>query len=167
MKKYRNLPVITIDDDSIYPEQMIPDLLANAEKYPDTIITRSARVIDTSKSYDQWFECNRGVEQVTWNGLWDQVLPNLNPEGYGGILYPANILDVNDDMIPEILTIPRADDIFLTVLEQRKHIKSVIPYYSYNKLTKCTKGEHALSVAPDFIQMNNDIISRYKGELCG
>lgn len=167
MKKYRDLPVITIDDDSVYPARMVPDLLTNAKKYPNTVITRSARVIDASKSYDQWFECNFGVESVTWRGLWDCVLPNLNPEGYGGILYPANILDVNDGMIPEILTIPRADDIFLTVLEQRKHIKSVIPYYSYNKLDRCTKGEHALSVAPDFIQMNNEIISRYKGELCG
>ena len=166
MKKYRDLPVITIDDDSIYPKEMIPDFLKNAEKYPNTIIARSARVIDPSKSYDRWFECNFGVENVRWSGHWDEVLENLNPEGYGGIYYPANILEVNDNMIPEIKTIPRADDIFLTVLEQRKKIKSVLPYYSYKKLDKCTKGDFALSTARDFIHMNNEIIGRYKGELC-
>lgn len=166
MKKYRNLPVITIDDDSIYPKEMIPDFLKNAKTYPNTIITRSARLINPNISYDRWFECNCGVEDIRWIGHWDEVLDNLNPEGYGGIYYPANILEVNDDMIPEIKTIPRADDIFLTVLEQRKHIKSVLPYYSYNKLDQCTKGEHALSTAWDFINMNNEIIQRYKGELC-
>lgn len=166
MKKYRDLPVITIDDDSIYPKEMIPDFLKNAEKYPGVIITRSARVIDPNKSYDRWFECNYGVESVRWRGHWDEVLENLNPEGYGGVYYPPNILDVNDSMIPEIKTIPRADDIFLTVLEQRKKIKSVLPYYPYNKLDKCTKGDFALSTARDFIQMNNEIIGRYRGELC-
>lgn len=166
MKKYRDLPIITIDDDSIYPKEMIPDFLKNAKIYPNVIITRSARIIEPNKSYDRWFECNFGVERVWWRGHWNEVLENLNPEGYGGIYYPANILEINDDMIPEIKTIPRADDIFLTVLEQRKKIKSVIPYYSYNKLDKCTKGAYALSTARDFIHMNNEIIGRYKGELC-
>lgn len=166
MKKYRDLPVITIDDDSIYPKEMIPDFIKNAEKYPGIIITRSARVIDPNKSYDRWFECNFGVESVSWRGHWDEILENLNPEGYGGIYYPPDILGIDDYMIPEIKSIPRADDIFLTVLEQRKKLKSVLPYYSYRKLDKCTKGDFALSTARDFIAMNNEVIGRYKEELC-
>lgn len=161
MKKYRNLPIITIDDDSIYPQRMIPDLLANAEKYPNTIICRSARVIDCSKTYSKWYECNFGVEWVNWRGGYNEVRTDLNPEGYAGILYPPNILNVDDTMIPVIKEIPRADDIYLTVLEQIYGLKSILCKYDYNKLDKCTKGFAALSTARDFIGMNDDIINRY------
>lgn len=161
MKKYRDLPIITIDDDSIYPKQMIPDLLANAEKYPNTIICRSARVIDCNKTYSRWYECNFGVEWVRWNGCYDQVRSDLNPEGYGGILYPANILNIDDSMIQNILQIPRADDIYLTALEQILGIKSILCKYDYNKLDKCTKGFAALSVAKDFIAMNDQIVAKF------
>ena len=102
MKKYRDLPVITIDDDSIYPKEMIPDLIKNAEKYPNTIIARSARHIRPGKTYTQWTEVVGGVERAFWFSDWDVVKSDLNPEGYSGIYYPANILEINDDMIPEI-----------------------------------------------------------------
>lgn len=161
MKKYRDLPVITIDDDSIYPKEMIPDFLKNAEKYPNTIIARSARHIRPGKTYTQWNEVVGGVEQAFWFCDWDSVRTDLNPEGYSGIYYPANILEINDSMIEEIKEFPRADDIYLTVIEQRKGIKSIVPKYNYNKLDKCTKGFDAISTKRDNISMIDNLTFKY------
>lgn len=161
MKKYRDLPVITIDDDSIYPKQMIPDFIKNSKKYPNTIICRSARIIDCSKTYNKWFECNTGVEKVKWNGCYDEVRMDLNPEGYGGIFYPANILDISDKMLPEIKDTFCTDDIYLTAIEQRKKIKCILCKYNYNKLDISTKGHAALSFVPNTIGINDAAIKKY------
>ena len=162
MQKYRDLPIITIDDDSVYPKAMIPDLLALHEKHPDVVIARSARLIVRGKSYINWPEAVGGVTKPCFNKhLVNQVRGDLNPEGYGGVLYPPNILDVSDDMIPEIKHFPRADDIYLTVLEQRKGIKSLVPSYNYNKLDVCTKGFDAISVKPDNIKMIDGLIKKW------
>ena len=161
MKKYREIPIITIDDDSIYPKEMIPDLLKNADKYPNTIIARSARHIRPGKTYTKWNEVVGGVERAIWFCDWNMVRTDLNPEGYSGIYYPPNILNVDDSMIPEIKEFPRADDIYLTLLEQRKGIKSIVPRYNYNKLDKCTKGFDAISTKRDNIRMIDSLTFKY------
>lgn len=162
MKKYRNLPIITIDDDSIYPKEMIPDFLKNAEKYPNTIIARSARLIEKGKSYKYWTGIICGITTATFNNNYvNQIRTDINPEGFGGIYYPANILDVNDSMIPEILEFPRADDIYLTVIEQRKKIKCVCPVYNYMKLDVCTRPAYSICLHSDNIQMIDNLVRRY------
>lgn len=161
MAKYRDLPVITIDDDSIYPKEMIPDFLRNAEKYPNTIIARSCRIINPGHGYANWFECNIGVEGVIWKGHFNEVRKDMNPEGYGGVYYPPNILEVNDSMIPEIKEFPRADDIYLTVHEQRKHLCCVCPKYDYNKLDKCTRPAYSICTQPDNLKMIDELLARY------
>lgn len=162
MKKYRDLPVITIDDDSIYPKQMIPDLLKVANDYPGVIIARSAKLIEIGKSYKDWTDVVGGVESARFNDrLTGCIRTDLNPEGYGGVLYPPNILEVSDSMLPEILNFPRADDIYLTLLEQRKHIRVVVPYYAYNKLDKCTRPEHSICTRSDNIRMIDSLVNAY------
>ena len=162
MKKYRNLPIITIDDDSVYPKQMIPDLLALHEKFPDVVIARSARLIEKGKSYRDWTEAVSGVTNAFFNNnLINQVRTDLNPEGYGGILYPANILEVSDEIIQEIMDFPRADDICLTVIEQRKGIKVLVPSYNYNKLDVCTRPAFSICTQSDNISMIDDLVRRY------
>lgn len=162
MKKYRDLPIITMDDDSVYPKQMIPDLLALHEKFHDVVIARSARLIDKRKPYINWEETGMGLIKISFNKkLVNQVRTDLNPEGYGGILYPANILEVSDDMIPEIMNFPRADDIYLTLIEQRKGIKVLAPSYDYNKLDVCTRPAFSICTQPDNLQMIDDLVRRY------
>lgn len=167
MKKYRDLPIITIDDDSIYPRQLIPDFLKNAEKYPNTIIARSAVQLIKDKSYVNCPMVNNGVEKIhSWNrNLSDSVRYDLNCEGYGGIYYPANILEIDDNLIDEIKLTPRADDIYLNVIENRKHIPRIVPYYSYNKLDKCTKGFDAISTKSDNVKMIDGILNMFKKDL--
>ena len=162
MKKYRDLPIITIDDDSVYPKPMIPDLLALHKKFPDVVIARSARLIDKRKPYIKWEETGMGLIRISFNkNLVNQVRTDLNPEGYGGILYPANILEVSDDMIPEIMNFPRADDIYLTLIEQRKGIKVLAPSYDYNKLDVCTRPAFSICTQPDNLQMIDGLVRRY------
>lgn len=162
MKKYRNLPIITIDDDSVYPKQMIPDLLALHEKFPDVVIARSARLIDKRKPYINWKETGMGLIRISFNkNLVNQIRTDLNPEGYAGILYPANILEVSDDMIPEIMNFLRADDIYLTLIEQRKGIKVLAPSYDYNKLDVCTRPAFSICTQPDNLQMIDDLVRKY------
>ena len=91
---------------------------------------------------------------------------DLNVEGYGGILYPPDILQVSDNYIPEILETPRADDIYLMVIENRLKVKRVIPYYPYPKLLVCTKGFDAISTKRDNVQMIDQVVSRFKEDLC-
>ena len=166
MQKYRDVPVITIDDDSVYPPEMIPDLLAAMDKYPGCVIGRSGCLLDVNKSYLQNFNINTGVDRIiSWNGHWDEVRMDLNLEGYGGILYPADILKVSDHYIPEILETPRADDIYLMVIEKRLGIKRVIPRYAYNKLLVSTKGFDAISTKQDNIRMIDSVVSRFNKDL--
>lgn len=66
MKKYRDLPVITIDDDSIYPKEMIPDFLKNAEKYPNTIIARSY-ILEMNENFIKQYEKEHEMK-VTFDG---------------------------------------------------------------------------------------------------
>lgn len=166
MSKYRTVPVITIDDDSIYPERMIPDLLTASEMYPNTIIARSARLIQPDKTYIRWYEVVDGVTTAHWNGHFDEVRSDLNPEGFGGVLYPADILKVDTSMIPEILKFPRADDIWLTIHEQRNRIKTVVPKYSYNKLDVNTRPTASICTQSDNIQMIDMLVKQYRGDLC-
>ena len=162
MKKYRDLPIITIDDDSVYPKQMIPDLLLAAEKYPNVIIGRSGVLVDKNKSYIHCKLVNYGVDKISsWSDLSDKFFDNMNLEGYGGIFYPANILDITDDLIPELKEFYRADDIYLYILERRKNIKRIVPKYDYNKLDVCTKGFDAISTKSDNVKMIDDLIKRW------
>lgn len=161
MKKYRDLPVITIDDDSIYPKDMIPDLLANAERYPGTIIARSARVIDRSVPYARWRQCNGGVEAVTWRSHYGEIRSDLSPEGYGGVYYPADILKVDDTLIPEMSDFLRADDIYLTWLEQRRGVSCIVPRYDYNKLDLNTRPACSICLQRGNLSMIDSLVRKY------
>lgn len=165
MQKYRDIPVITIDDDSIYPKQMIPDLLENAKKYPNAVIGRSGVIVDPNKSYVACPCVNKGLGSLKWSNYCNVFHPLLNLEGYGGILYPADILRVSDSMIPEILMFPRADDIYLYLIELRNHIRRIVPRYEYKKLEVSTKGYSAISTRPDNVKMIDALIQKYKQDI--
>ena len=167
MKKYRNVPIITIDDDSIYPPEMIPDMLQSMIKYPGCIIGRSGYLLNVNKSYINNECVNIGVDRIeSWGKHANEPRMDLNLEGYGGILYPPDILKMSDEYIPGILDTPRADDIYLMVIENRLKVKRVVPYYAYQKLIVCTKGYDAISTKQDNVQMIDEIICRYKEDLC-
>ena len=52
MKKYRDIPVITVDDDVVYSGDMVQLLYDDHKRHPRTIICGRARRIDRNESGD-------------------------------------------------------------------------------------------------------------------
>lgn len=89
IKEYSNSNVITIDDDIIYPKNMIKNLLNYKIKYPNCIICNRAHGIrfdenNKIKPYKEWdWEANE-----TANGPSHYLFQT----GVSGVLYPPNSL---------------------------------------------------------------------------
>lgn len=109
MQKYRNYPIITIDDDRIYPDL---NLLIEAHKnFPDKIIGNCC--------IEMTFKNNHVNSLDNWRRKRCEASLKLMAEGFAGVLYPANILQLSDDLIPEILQAKYDDDTFLKMHEIR------------------------------------------------
>lgn len=120
MQKYRNLPVITIDDDVIYPLNMIEQLYNAYLKNKCCIIGRRCFHITTNgklNSYHDWLR--------HFTGIIKEPTHKIFATGIGGILYPENCLELSEDNIEEILRIKFDDDFYLKALEIRKNLKIV------------------------------------------
>ena len=122
MQKYRNLPVITIDDDILYPDDMVEKLYKKWTENPRYIIARRSFPIVTT----YYGELTR---YATWmaQGLIKSEAPLMAafPTGVGGILYPPDCLQLSDADIPEISTILTDDDFYLKAIEVRKGIRTI------------------------------------------
>jgi hypothetical protein len=101
-------PLITADDDVIYPEHWVERLLEQHREYPDAVIAYRARRIVFSPSgemrpYEEWpFSEVRGPSQANFG------------TGHSGILYPAAMqseLRTRGSRFMEICA--RADDVWL------------------------------------------------------
>lgn len=125
MKKYRNVPIITVDDDCITTKSRLNSLynayLLNSNCINAMRVHRMKLDHWKLTPYTSWeFECKSIEEPNKW----------LFATGVGGVIYPPDIFKVNDKMIPEILKCKYADDIYLKVLEIRQGLNV--------KWVKCT-----------------------------
>lgn len=155
MQKYRDLPIITIDDDIIYPSKMFDYMLEEHYKNPDLVLCRSC----------QQFTYTNGQINKTQKWLWnpENDISHLNhAEGYAGILYPPNCLHVKDDMIPEIFDTIMSDDIYLSVLEIRNRVKVYYLPKMRHEFILSTKGEESISLQPDIVEINNSYVDKFK-----
>ena len=128
MKKYRDYAIITIDDDIIYPNDLIETLYSSYIKNPNCIHARLVHRIMTENNrvspYDKW------LKYYTFE---------LNPSFYlfpiskGGILFPPNILNITDDNIDEIYKCLSSEDIYIKYLSRKRNIKIV---WSPNKIVE-------------------------------
>ena len=112
MKSYKKLlpaielcpedPIITIDDDVIYPTCLIRELWNEHKTLPTTVIATHAYDADIKKTYSQWFDAKAGSEALTYFAI-----------GVGGVLYPAHCL--HTEMMTYALAsqyAPLADDVW-------------------------------------------------------
>lgn len=146
LRHYPDSQIITIDDDTIYPKDMIERLLGESERYPKCVISNRARTIKILKSgalcpYRNWSYINEDLESSMLTF----------PVGVGGVLYSPYLLDpecTNDSLFMKLA--PDADDVWfkamslLSGVECRKvadkrdffeHYPS-IPGSQHNALTK-------------------------------
>ena len=121
MQKYRNLPVITIDDDVLYPLDMIEKLYKAYQDNKGCIIARRCFHITSTNgrlhSYHDWLR--------HFTGIVKEPTHKIFATGIGGVLYPEDCLSLSEDNIEEIMGIRFDDDFYLKALEVRKNLKIV------------------------------------------
>lgn len=155
MQKYKNLPIITIDDDIIYPVKMFEYMLEEHRKNPNVVLCRSCQQFTYTNN-----EINN-TKQWLWNPINDIAYIN-HAEGYAGILYPPNCLNISNNLIPEIYDTIMSDDIYLSILEIRNRIKVYYLPKMRHEFVLSTKGEDSISLHPNIIAINDSYVKKFK-----
>jgi len=120
MRKYKNYPIVTVDDDVIYDSTLI-EKLYNGYLRNNTCISagRTHKIkYDTHGTplpYNQWqYEYKENELEPSFD---------IFATGIGGVLYPPNILQIDDISIEDIMKCLYADDVFLKKRENDLKIK--------------------------------------------
>lgn len=121
MKNYPNAIVITVDDDTIYPENLVENLMSTHKRYPNTICCNLAHMMT--------IEDGRVTPYINWesgaNG-YDKPSDYIVPIGCEGVLYPPGCLNENlfdKNQIKELC--PLADDLWLKAMATLNGVKAV------------------------------------------
>lgn len=130
MLKYREYPIITVDDDIIYDPDVVESLVKSYIEHPDAISARRVHKItvvdNVIQPYKKWlFQYNK------------QLTPSFDifATNGAGTLFPPDILNMSEDKLPDIYECLNADDVYLKHLETKKGVKVV---YVPNKRPLCT-----------------------------
>jgi hypothetical protein len=112
--------IITIDDDVLYPTNLISTLLFYHKKYPNTICSTNVRKISVEKNKTQEYRF-WNHETVTTNPLFSNLAV-----GVGGVLYPSNSLhkDVFDIENLKKLSL-QTDDLWLKIMSIKNKVRVV------------------------------------------
>jgi len=115
LRMYANDTIVTIDDDLFYSSTFIEEIYSAHLKNPNKIIVENFCYPELSsngvKSYRDWKE----YHFVNDSSKFSPML--IFPQGFGGVLYPANSL--YKDVINETLFMklaPHADDIWFYIM---------------------------------------------------
>jgi hypothetical protein len=136
LKYYPNSIIITVDDDTIYDNQLVEKMLNEYNKYK-CIICGRARLYN--------FEDSKTIEELEMIDTCNEELLNILPEGSGGILYHSSFFDdnfINDDYKRDIFTknnylLLKNDDIYFRYYTLKKNIK--VKKININYTTKYKK----------------------------
>jgi hypothetical protein len=120
LKEFPRCRIVTADDDMLYPQFWLAELLAAHQREPQSITCHRAHrmVADqagTLLPYRQWDSHSPGHVGPS---LW------LFPTGVGGILYPPNALHsevLNRDVFRKIC--PTADDVWLKAMSLLNNVR--------------------------------------------
>lgn len=119
----KSVPVITVDDDVIYPHKMVEKLLEYHKLYPSCVVANRCHEItyDDSperkiKPYAHWVK-----EKVN-----TQPSHNNFATGVGGVLYPQSFFNKYSlDLSRIMATAPYADDVWLKLVALKNNVKVV------------------------------------------
>lgn len=122
MKAYPNHAIITVDDDTLYPEDLVEALVRTSDKNPGVVCCNLAHQMSVKdgeiSGYNEWGSGAQGCGEVSHL---------LVPIGCEGVLYPPGTLSSEAFNIPKIRALcPLADDLWLkgmSTLNGRKAIK--------------------------------------------
>lgn len=119
MSKYRDYAILTLDDDTIYCNNMINSLYKSYIEHPNIISGRGGHYMKYQKNgeltgYLSWFSPTNLVKSIDFN---------IFLIGVGGIIYPPDILNINEKHLDIIKEFIIGDDFVLKHLEIQKGIE--------------------------------------------
>jgi len=121
MKNYPDYTIITVDDDTFYPENLVENLIETSVRFSNMICCNLGHILTTQNGvvepYANWKSGADGYAQPS---------EYLVPIGCEGVLYPPRSLNSNvfdKDQIKELC--PFADDLWLKAMATLNGIKSV------------------------------------------
>ena len=173
MQKYRDLPIITLDDDFIYTKESIEFLTNFYEQHKDNCVySFEGEIVDIKQPYFRFFALTNIVQAkkrqyMTYkvestkynllnNGRFDTMV-----NGFGMILYPPNILKIDENYYNDYICEDkerRIDDFVLCIREQDLGVKRCIVEYPkelgipYDH----SHSQHGLSDRPDVYDYTTD-----------
>jgi hypothetical protein len=115
------LPLVTADDDIVYPRKWLRGLAQAYEARPDAVSCYRANVVrldgDTLAPYDSWPRCRDTVASV-----------GRFATGVSGVIYPPAMLEELAERGDTFrTTVPRADDVWLhwVALQARRPVRQI------------------------------------------
>lgn len=155
LKEFENHLIITIDDDIIYPIDLIENLYNTHKNYPKAICCNAAMLIKKDKK-GNFLPYNK------WPTITDRFMISdyLLPLGVDGVLYPPCSLDdlVFEKNLIKILC-PKADDIWFKVMSLKKGTENILtgayPDFSNYFIPLDTSYIHALAQENIFKNLND------------
>jgi hypothetical protein len=118
LQKYPDDLVVTVDDDILYPVDMLDQLYRAYLKEPNYIhCHRAHRMIKTAEgSLEEYRKWPKGVQS-------GQASLDLFPTGVGGVLYFPGALDSDVFNQDKLLSLsPKADDVWLKAMSLKKNV---------------------------------------------
>lgn len=113
MQRYPNHSILTVDDDTFYPENLVENLNNAAKQNPSIIYSNVAHQI----TFDKSGNVNSYINWISGGGKNLGPSHLLVPIGCGGVLYPPQCMysDIYDkDLISNLC--PLADDLWLKAM---------------------------------------------------
>lgn len=154
LKEFENDLIITVDDDLIYPENLIENLLQTHEKFPDAIVARRVHKI-------LWKNNGEIKPYLEWNG---ECTDTMNPShqlfattGAGTLFPPHSLYNecTNIDLIRNFAF--SADDVWLKFMAVMQGTK-VVWAPNHMQMPSSTQGAHKGELALTNVENNmNDI----------
>ena len=115
-EKHDDICIVTVDDDEVYPDTLIEELVKCHERFPNAVIAKRTHLIlgeENGKLIPYWnweYECNRFVNEERMD---------LIATGVGGVLYPidsvSKLSGYDESLFLKLC--PYADDIWLKFCE--------------------------------------------------
>ena len=120
-QEYKNAILITVDDDTLYPEDWLERLINTYKEYPECVCCyRAHKIVLRDGEIAPYSE---------WIGLSpDEKGPDMRliPIGVGGVLYPPDYFENVDFDVETIRKLcPTADDLWLKVIGIKNRYKAV------------------------------------------
>lgn len=119
MKKYWDRPIITVDDDRYYSNDLVENLVGTYEtlEYKSVVANRAIKMGKSPDGrmtvYPEWIRRKLKPLEKSYIAM---------AEGFSGILYPARCFSGLDGYVDDILRCKYDDDLLLRVFETRERI---------------------------------------------